>query len=119
MNGRDVDRKETTMARYFIQGNYTVEGTKGLLKEGGTSRNDAVAKLAGSVGGALESLYFSATSPAYYIVMDLPERGSAAAVAATVVASGAVTVEHCVELLTPAQMDESAKKAPVYRAPGK
>lgn len=107
------------MAKYFVQGNYTAEGTRGLLKEGGTSRNDAVAKLAGSLGGALESLHFSATTPAYYIVMDLPERGSAAAVAATVVASGAVTVEHCVELLTPAQMDEAVRKAPVYRAPGR
>jgi uncharacterized protein with GYD domain len=107
------------MAKYFIQGNYTVEGTRGLLKEGGSSRNEAVVKLAGSLGGALESLYFSATSPAYYIVMDLPERGSAVAIAAAVVASGAVTVESCVELLTPAQMDESVRKTPLYRAPGK
>jgi uncharacterized protein with GYD domain len=107
------------MAKYFIQGNYTVEGTKGLLKEGGSSRSEAVGKLASSLGGALDSMHFSATSPAYFIVMDLPERGSAAAIAATVVASGAVTVEQCVELLTPSQMDETVKKTAAYRPPGR
>jgi uncharacterized protein with GYD domain len=107
------------MARYFIQGNYTVEGAKGLIKEGGSGRSEAVAKLASSLGGSLDSMYFSATSPAYFILMDLPERGSAAAIAATVVGSGAVTVEQCVELLTPTQMDETAKKTPLYRAPGR
>lgn len=107
------------MAKYFIQGQYTVEGTKGLIKEGGTGRSEAVAKLASSLGGTLDSMHFSATAPAYFILMELPERGSAAAIAATVVASGAVTVEQCVELLSPAQMDEAVKKTPAYRAPGR
>lgn len=107
------------MAKYFIQGQYTVDGIKGLIKEGGTSRSDAVSKLANSLGGSLEVMYFSSTSPSYYILMDLPERGNAVVVAATVVASGAVTVEQCVELLTPSQMDETVKRTPSYRAPGR
>ena len=36
-----------------------------------------------------------------------------------IVASGAVTVDHVSELLTPAQMDASTKMAASYRAPGK
>jgi uncharacterized protein with GYD domain len=107
------------MAKYIIIGSYTAEGTKGLLKDGGSGRAEATSKLASSLGGTLDSIHFSATAPAYFIVMDLPERGSAAAIAATVVATGAVTVEQCVELLTPTQMDDVAKKSPVYRAPGR
>jgi uncharacterized protein with GYD domain len=107
------------MAKYLIQGSYTAEGTKGLIKEGGASRSEAVAKLASSVGGVLESMFYLANSPDYVLIMDLPERGSAGAIAATVVASGAVTVDRCVEIVTPAQMDETLKKAPAYRAPGR
>jgi uncharacterized protein with GYD domain len=107
------------MAKYFMQGKYTVEGIKGLIKEGGTGRNDAVVKLVGSLGGKLESLYFSATTPNWYVTVDLPERGSAAAITATILASGAVIVDRCEEILTPAQMDETVKKTPTYRPPGR
>lgn len=107
------------MSMYLFQGTYTAEGVKGLLKDGGTSRNDAIAKLATSLGGKLESLYYSATAPVYFCTVTLPEKGSAAALSATIIASGAVTVDHVSELLTPAQMDASTKMAASYRAPGK
>lgn len=107
------------MSKYFVQGNYTAEGIKGLLKEGGTSRKEAIDKLAGSLGGTVESLHYAATTPTYFLVMNLPEKGSAAVLSATVVASGAVTVDQCVELLTPAQMDAAAKQTATYRAPGR
>jgi len=106
------------MSKYLIQGSYTAEGIKGLIKDGGTSRSEAVAKLASAVGGSLESIHFSATKPDYFIVMQLPEKGSAAALAATVIGSGTITVASVTELLTPAQMDETVKKIPSFRAPG-
>ncbi len=107
------------MATYFMQGKYTAEGLKGLIKEGGTARNEAVTKLVSSLGGSLRSLNFAATSPTWFVVADLPERGSAAAITATIVASGAVTVDQVFEILTPAQMDEAMKKMPTYRPPGR
>ena len=107
------------MSMYLFQGTYTAEGVKGLLKDGGTGRNDAISKLAASLGGKLESLHYSATAPAYFCMVTLPERGSAAAFSATIVASGAVTVDRVSELLTPAQMDASTKMTASYRAPGK
>ena len=107
------------MTTYFMQGNYTAEGIKGLIKEGGTARNEAVTKLVSSLGGALRSLHFAATSPTWFVVMDLPERGSAAAITATIIGSGAVTVDQCIEILTPTQMDEAMKKMPTYRPPGR
>jgi uncharacterized protein with GYD domain len=43
------------MPKYLIVGSYTLQGTKGVQSAGGTSRRDAVANLAESVGGQLES----------------------------------------------------------------
>jgi hypothetical protein len=45
------------MAKYLIQANYVGDGIKGLLKEGGSSRRDAVEKLVGAVGGFLLCLW--------------------------------------------------------------
>ena len=106
------------MSKYFLTGNYTVEGTKGLIKDGGTSRKEAAAKTAASLDGSLESFHFSAVSPNFFILLNLPNKIAAAAFGATVTASGAVEISECVEVLTPAEMDEAAKKMPSYRAPG-
>ena len=46
------------MAKYLIKANYTVEGTKGLLQEGGTSRRAAVAQMIEGLGGSLEAFYY-------------------------------------------------------------
>jgi uncharacterized protein with GYD domain len=108
------------MSKYLIQGNYTAEGIKGLIKDGGSARKEAVEKLARAVGGTLESINFSsAGSIGYVVVMSLPDRAAAAAISAAVIASGALSVTQSVELLTPAEMDEAAKKVPDYRAPGR
>ena len=47
------------MARYLFQGSYTVEGLRGLLKEGGSSRREATEQLSKSLGGTLEAYYFA------------------------------------------------------------
>ena len=107
------------MSKYFIQGNYTAEGTKGLVKEGAMSRREAVAALFGSVGGFLESLHYAVGSTGYLLTVNLPDRAGLAAIAATIVASGAVTITECFEILTPPEMDEALKKSPSYRAPGR
>lgn len=52
-------------------------------------------------------------------IVRLPEKGSAAVMSATVIESGAVTVDQCVEILTPAQMDAAVKQTASYRAPGR
>ncbi len=39
------------MPRYLIEASYTLEGVKGVQRFGGTSRRDAIAALAESVGG--------------------------------------------------------------------
>jgi uncharacterized protein with GYD domain len=43
------------VAKYLVKASYSVEGAKGILGAGGTSRRDAVAKKAKGLGGSLES----------------------------------------------------------------
>ena len=105
------------MPKYLIAASYTSEGVKGVQSAGGTSRRQAIADLATGLGGSLESFYFAFGDHDVYTVVDLPDTESAAAVALTVNASGAVTVKTTV-LLTPEEVDAAAKKSVDYRPPG-
>jgi len=105
------------MPKYLVEASYTVEGVKGIQSGGGSSRRDAIAALAESVGGQLESFYFAFGERDVYTVVDLPDNESATAVALTVNASGAVKVRTTV-LVTPEEVDAAAKRSVEYRAPG-
>ena len=105
------------MPKYLVEASYTAEGVKGIQSAGGSSRRDAIAALAESVGGQLESFYFAFGERDVYTVVDLPDNESATAVALTVNASGAVTVRTTV-LVTPEEVDAAAKRSVEYRAPG-
>ena len=105
------------MPKFLIEASYTLDGVKGVQEAGGTSRRDAVAQVAQSVGGQLESFYFGFGGDDFYITVDLPDNQAAAAVAMIVAASGGVNARTVV-LLTPEDVDEAVKLSPSYRAPG-
>ena len=105
------------MAKYLVQASYTAEGVKGLLKDGGSGRRSAVAKLIESVGGKVEAFYFAFGSRDVYIIADMPDNASAAAASLAVNSTGAVTTTVTV-LLTPQEVDAACQKTPAYRAPG-
>ena len=105
------------MSKYLLQANYVGEGVKGLLKEGGTSRRAAVEKAVKSLGGTLEGFYYAFGESDAYVIVEVPDNASMAALALTVSASGTVTVKTTV-LMTPEEVDEAAKKTPSYRPPG-
>jgi len=105
------------MAKYLIQANYVGEGIKGLLKEGGSSRRKVVDELMASVGGKTESFYFAFGDTDAFVIVDVPDNVTAAAVALTVGASGLVNLKTTV-LMTPEEVDQAIKKSPSYRAPG-
>jgi uncharacterized protein with GYD domain len=105
------------MAKYLIQGSYTVEGYRGLLSEGGTKRREAVAELMQSAGGTLETLYFAYGSDDYFIIFDVPDHVSAAAISLKVHASGAVQFKT-IKLLTPEEVDDAVQRSVDYRPPG-
>ncbi len=105
------------MPKYLIEVRYTVEGVQGLLAEGGTKRKEAATKAIKSVGGKVESFYFAFGGADAYVVVDAPDNVSVASAALAINSSGKVTTSTTV-LLTPAEIDEAAKKTVTYRAPG-
>lgn len=105
------------MPKYLVQGSYSVDGHKGLLKQGGSARREAIGKLMESVGGRLETLYFAFGADDFIIIGDLPDNVSASAVALNAAASGAVSNVRTTVLLTPDEVDQVAKKSVVYKPP--
>jgi uncharacterized protein with GYD domain len=69
------------------------------------------------VEGKLEAFYYAFGDDDAYVIMDLPDHVSMAAIALAVRASGAATVKTTV-LLTPEEIDQAARKTVSYRPPG-
>ena len=105
------------MPKYLIEASYTLEGTRGVLREGGSKRRDAVKAAIKSVGGKVEAVYFAFGKSDVIVIMDAPDNVSAAACSTVINASGAVNVRTTV-LLTPEDIDAAVKKTVKYRAPG-
>jgi len=105
------------MAKYLFEARYTPAGAKGIAQEGGSGRRAAIAKLAKSAGGKLEAFYFAFGDVDAYVIVDVPDPLSAAAVALAVNQSGGATVKT-ITLLTPEDMDKAARKTVKYRPPG-
>ena len=105
------------MGKYLLQGTYSAEGAKGLLKEGGSSRRAAVEKLVQGLGGKVEAFYYAFGNDDVYVIVDAPSNADIAAASMAVGASGAVGLKTTV-LLTPEEIDEAAKKSVAYRPPG-
>ena len=47
------------MPKYLFQGSYIGEGLKGLLREGGSKRREAIEKATKGMGGTLEGFYYA------------------------------------------------------------
>jgi uncharacterized protein with GYD domain len=105
------------MALYLLRGTYTAEGTKGLLKEGGTKRRAVVQKMVEQVGGKLHATYYALGEDDVYVIAEIPDQTTAVALSLAVNASGAVQLKTTV-LLTPEEIDAATKKSIGYRAPG-
>jgi uncharacterized protein with GYD domain len=105
------------MPRFLIQATYTLDGLRGLLKDGGSGRVEAVRRMAESVGGRIESFDFGFGEPDTYVICELPDNKAAAAVALAIGASGGASTKTVV-LLTPAEVDQAVKQTVDYRTPG-
>ena len=105
------------MAKYLFEADYSAEGTKGLIKDGGSKRRTAVSAALKAVGGKLESFYFTFGIRDAVLVVELPDNVAAAAVSLAVGASGAVVLKTT-PLITCEEIDAATKKSVGYRAPG-
>jgi uncharacterized protein with GYD domain len=97
---------------------YSVEGTKGLLKDGGSKRLAAARTLIESLGGTLEVFYYAFGDTDVIAIIDMPDPASAAAASLAIGASGGVSGKLTV-LLTPADIDQASKKSSSYTPPGR
>ena len=104
------------MAKYLLKASYTAEGTKGLLREGGTKRRQAVEEAIRSAGGKLEAFYYAFGDEDVIIIADLPDNVSVASASLAVNSSGAATTKTIV-LLTAEEIDAACKKTIGYRPP--
>lgn len=105
------------MARYLYKVSYSADGMKGVMKEGAENRATFIAKMAADVGGSLESFDFAFGETDAYVVCDLADDETAAAIAMAVGASGTGSIQT-VKLLSPAQIDKARGITTGYRAPG-
>ena len=105
------------MPKYLIEASYTSEGIKGLQSAGGSSRREAIEAMLENIGGRMESFYFGFGDNDVYVVAEMPDNESAAAVALAVNAAGLAATKTTV-LLTPEEVDAAAQKSVGYRPPG-
>ena len=105
------------MGRYLLQGSYTTEGIKGVLKEGGTGRRAAVEAATKTLGGKVEAFYYAFGETDVFVIVDGIDDTTMAAFAMGVAATGTVRIRTTV-LMTPEEIDQAAKKTLAFRAAG-
>ena len=106
------------MAKYLIAASYTGEGLQGLRKDKATGRRQAIATAIEGLGGRLECEYFALGEHDVYLLADLPDTASAAALGIATSATGLVRT-RTVALMTAEEVDRALEKTVNYRAPGR
>ena len=106
------------MAKFLLKSSYTVEGLKGLSKDGGTKRAEAVRAMIESLGGRMESMYFGFDEHDTYVVCELPNHQTAAGMAIAIRAAGGLET-RITPLLTAAEVDEATRIKVGYEPPGR
>src|SRR5882762_11307469 len=101
------------MAKFLIQAAYTIDGAKGVLKEGGSSRKTQIAQIRERVGGKLESFYYAFGEWDVFAIMDVPDAVTATALSMAINASGGVKL-RTTPLLTAEEIDQATKKSIAY-----
>ena len=106
------------MPKYLFKVRYTSEGLDGVMQAGGSARRTVADDLAKSLGGSIESFHFAFGDDDAYVIGDLPDNKSAAALAMTVSSSGRVSITT-VPLITVDEVDAiAAGRTLEYTPPG-
>jgi uncharacterized protein with GYD domain len=107
------------MPKYLLHGSYSVEGNKGIVKGGGgTARRKAISTLLEAVGGKLEAIYWALGKDDFYLIAEVPNVVTLAAIAMQVGASGALAHFASTQLLTAEEVDAATKISVKYVPPG-
>jgi uncharacterized protein with GYD domain len=106
------------MPKFLIEATYNSEGTKGLLKDGGSKRLQVVKKAVADLGGTLEAFYFAFGERDAIVIVDVPDAVNGIAIALAVDATGEVHLKTT-PLITPEEIDAACHKTVHYTAPGR
>jgi uncharacterized protein with GYD domain len=106
------------MPKYLSMGSYTVDGIKGVLKEGGTGRRKAVQTAIEALGGKMEAYYFAFGEADVVVISDVPDNVTALALAIGIGSTGTVSLKTTV-LVTPEEVDQATQKTVAFRAAGR
>ncbi len=117
LSQRPTAQRRSKTPKYFAHASYIVEGLKGLLKDGGSMRQEVVEQLTKGLGGTLEAFYYAFGNDDVFAIFDLPDIVSATAVSMALNGAGGATSKITV-LLTPEDVDQATKKTVDYRPPG-
>ena len=105
------------MMKYLLSAKYTQSGINGLLREGGTRRRAALTETIESVGGKVELMYYAFGEADVFLIVEIPDQSTAAALSMAINAAGALTMSTT-PLMTPESIDDAIEKSVHYRPPG-
>jgi uncharacterized protein with GYD domain len=107
------------MPKYLISGSYSADGLTGLRDKASESeRRQAATAAIAAVGGKVECVYFALGEDDAYLIVDLPDNASAAALAITASATGLIRT-RTTALMTVEEVDRALEQTVNYRAPGR
>ena len=103
--------------KFFIHAFYSTEGAKGVLKNGsGVDRKRMTEEMISHLGGKMESFHYISNCDAY-VICELPEAASVAAIALAIKASGMGSISSTL-LLEPEEIDRATQLNVKYLHPG-
>jgi uncharacterized protein with GYD domain len=105
------------MAKYLVEAKYTSEGLRGLLKDKASGRKAAVSSALESMGGKVESFYFTFGNNDVIVICDMPDNVSAAALSLSASSTGLVRT-RTTPMLSVEEADAAIGKGAKYRGPG-
>jgi uncharacterized protein with GYD domain len=98
------------MPSYLVQGSYTTEALAALMKKP-QNRAEVVRKAIENLGGSLVGLWLSFGDQDIVCIIDMPDNLSAAAIALSIAAGGALKSTKTTPLLTVEEGMAAMKKA--------
>lgn len=109
------------MAKFAVFFSYSSDAWARLIDNPG-DRGTAVEQMLGSVGGSLESMYWTFGTHDGIAIVDVPDSVSVAALNVATLSTGAITHVQSQELLTQQQLSQVLQRArdaaQVFRRPG-
>ncbi len=106
------------MPKYMIEASYTVDGLRGLQKDGATGRRAAVGQAVAKLGGRLETFLYALGDHDVVLIMDLPDLVTITALSLSISATGLAHTKTTA-LLTAEEADLALQKTVAYRGPGR